>query len=45
MTEPAFHRGNVTGRPVITGTEQETSLVICIPDDKAFKEAPGWNDR
>lgn len=45
MMEPAFHRGNVTGRPVITGTEQETSLVICIPDDKAFKKATGWNSR
>lgn len=44
MMEPAFHRGNVTGRPVITGTEQETCLVICIPD-KASKEATGWNDR
>lgn len=44
MTEPAFHRGNVTGRPVITGTEQEASLVICIPD-QVFKEATGWNDR
>jgi hypothetical protein len=45
MTEPAFHRGNVTGRPVITGTEEETSLVICISNGKAFKEARGWNDR
>lgn len=39
--EPAFHRGNVTGRPVIKGTEQETSLVIRIPDDKFFKEVTG----
>lgn len=41
MMEPALHRGNVTSRSVITGTEQETSLAICIPDDKAFKEATG----
>lgn len=43
MTGPAFHRGKVTGRPVITGTEQEANLGIA--DDKAFKETAGRNDR